>query len=91
MKRWEAERIAERKAIVVTTRCAHCDWTVEGPMGETSAAHLAHRLSEHPEIRPPARRQRNRPSGQFNTEKTLDDNIAAVRQQGGGTWDGATA
>lgn len=90
MRQWEDERIAERDAQPVTVRCAHCKWFTEGTLGESRQAHAQHRAKHHPEIIPPKRHRRHRFSSQFSREKTLDDNIAAVRSQGGATWDGAT-
>ena len=87
LKEWEQRVIAEREAIVVTARCAFCDWNLDGTVGETRDAYQAHRTSSHPEVRPPARRRRHRPYGQLQGMKSLDENIAAAREQGAAGWD----
>ena len=89
MKQWELDRIQERDAIVLTTRC-QCGWTHEGPLGEGRDLYTAHRLEHHPEIQPPYRRKRHRIQGQLG-QRTLDENIALVREQGGASWEGANA
>ena len=88
LKQWERNLIAERESVVVTSRCAFCDWTQEGTVAETRDAYLAHRTENHPEIQPKPRRHRQRPSGQMTTGKNLDDNIAAARKTGAATWAG---
>jgi len=44
----------------ITTRCAFCDWTHEGPAGEGRDAARAHREKKHPEacVLKPSRRRR---------------------------------
>lgn len=86
MKQWEADRTTERDATQVTVRCAHCAWSTEGNLGESRAAHQAHRAKKHPEIQPKPRRTQHRVRV-VTSDKTLDDNIQAVREQGGAAWE----
>lgn len=39
--------------------CLYCDWCFEGSAGECRAAHVAHRLESHPELKPKRRRRTN--------------------------------
>lgn len=39
------------EAQTVTCACAHCDWTMVGPLCETREAFTAHRKHEHPLVR----------------------------------------
>ena len=86
LKDWEAKALADREQVIVTARCLHCHWNQTGTVQATREAHAAHRTTEHPEIKPPARRKRLRPYGQLSGFKSLDDNIAQARQQGAAGW-----
>jgi hypothetical protein len=79
----------ERKHQPVTIRCAvaGCAFQVEGQLGDVSTAHLEHRKSEHPDIKPKHRKhQKNGRIGGVVTKVSLDENVANVRAQGGATW-----
>ena len=79
----------ERKHQVVTIYCAvpECAFKVEGPLGEVSTAHLEHRTTAHPDIKPRHRKhQKNGRIGGVVTKVSLDENVANVRKQGGATW-----
>lgn len=89
MHEWEAKRIAEREAVIVTARCVNCRWTLEGTVQETREAFLAHRTTKHPEVVPRPRRKRHRPLSALQGLRSLDDNIAAARAQGAAGWAGA--
>lgn len=88
LKDWEARLVADREAGIVTARCAFCKWELEGTVADSRTAYLAHRLQAHPEVKPPARRKRQRPFGQLSNRRTLDENIANARGQGASTWAG---
>lgn len=45
--------------MTVTTRCAHCDWTVTGLTLENHELFTQHLAAQHPEVRP--RRIKRRP------------------------------
>lgn len=85
------ERIqAERLAQPNVGRCAWCpDLMVEGTLAETRAVLLQHRLEHHPEAKPSKHKHRIRPMSTMVTKKSIGENIAAVREQGGATWEGA--
>ena len=80
--RLDAERLEQH----VVERCYFCDaWHLEGTLAETRAAYLAHRTEQHPDVQP--RRQfKPRRKGQINLGKSIDENIAGVRGQGGAGW-----
>ena len=61
-----AEAQERRDAAPLTVRCALCGWSMEGTAGEGREAAKAHRLKEHPEVKP-VRRKR--------------DNLSALRPQ----------
>lgn len=89
-----AERLeAERLAVHTVGRCAWCpSFVVEGTLAETRDLLLAHRLEHHPEIQPGNLRKHKKrivPMVTLAGGKTLDENIAAAREQGAATWDGA--
>ncbi len=80
--RYAAERLEQH----VTERCYFCDdWHLEGTLAETRAAHLEHRQTHHPDVQP-KRQLKPRRKGQINLGKTIDENIAGVRVQGGAGW-----
>lgn len=87
LRDWEKRLIAEREAVTIVQRCSRCDWTTEGPLGDTRPAFQAHLSDEHPDVTVKHRRRRIRPGGQVNGAKHLDDNIAAARAQGAATWE----
>lgn len=79
----------ERKDQAIVIRCAvpDCAFTVEGRLGDVSTAHLEHRTSAHPDIKPKHRKhQKNGRIGGVVTKVSLDENVANVRKQGGATW-----
>ena len=88
LKDWEQRLLDEREAGIVTARCAWCGWELHGTVADTRAAYLEHRTAEHPEVKPPARRKRQRPFGQLSNRRSLDENIANARGQGASTWAG---
>ena len=79
------QHTAERLEQHVVERCCFCDWTLEGTLAQTRAAHLEHRQTEHPDVQP-KRQHKPRRKGQINLGKTIDENIAGVREQGGAGW-----
>ena len=85
----DARYVAEREAVIVTQRCANCDWHGHGTVKEMRELFLAHRLEAHPEIQPKPRRKRHRFVGQMNVGKTLDENIENARKQGASGWESA--
>ena len=81
-----AERLAaERLEQPTVGRCQLCDWHLEGTLAETKAAYLAHRTQQHPDVQP-KRQYKPRRKGQINLGKSIDQNIAGVRGQGGAGW-----
>jgi hypothetical protein len=81
---------AERLAQHAIGRCAWCPHIhVEGTLEHTRETLLQHRLEHHPEARVRKHKRRLGPMHTMVTAKNLDDNIAAVREQGGATWEGA--
>lgn len=85
------ERITqERLAQPNVGRCAWCpELRVEGTLEETRAALLQHRLEHHPEAKPSKHKHRIRPMSTMVTRKSIRENIAAAREQGAATWEGA--
>lgn len=84
--RLEQERLAQP----TVGRCQWCPtFIVEGPLEHTRQALLEHRLAEHPQARERKHKRRRKPMIALVTTKTLDENIAAARQQGAATWEGA--
>ncbi len=77
---------AERLEQPTVGRCSLCDWTLEGTLAETRAAHLEHRQAHHPDAQPRLRRPRKNRKGQINLGKSVDENIAKAREQGGAGW-----
>jgi len=65
------------------TRCAWCDWTFEGTLRDGTAAHRTHRRAAHG-WRPSRRRKRARNAVMLPGR--IDENVAAVRAQGGARW-----
>ena len=95
-KQWEHDRVAEREATPTLTACLWCEqvgerWTYDATVGEGREQFKAHRLEQHPEVKPAPRKKRHRPGGQVNLAKSLDESIANVRAQGGATWEKASA
>src|SRR5574337_949577 len=84
------ERVMDEKlSQVVTVQCAWCpDWTAHGTLRETNEAARQHRADHHPHIRPAKHRKRHRPGKLTFAKTSLDDNIAAAREQGAATWEG---
>lgn len=89
LKEWEQRMVDEREAVVVTARCARCDWTLEGTVLDTREAFRDHRVTAHPEVKPVVRRKRHRPFGALQSAKSLDDNIENARKQGAASWESA--
>src|SRR5574337_1056882 len=87
------ERVMDEKlSQVVTVQCAWCpDWTAHGTLRETNEAAAEHRRKAHPELKQRKSTRRHRPGQIAFAKQSVDDNIAAVRVQGGATWDGAAA
>lgn len=54
-----AEERATQDATVLTTACAFCPWTHTGPAADGRARALAHRLADHPDLKPAKRRRSN--------------------------------
>jgi len=77
---------AERLAQHVVDSCCFCDWTLEGTLAQTRQAHLEHRQAQHPDAQPRLRKSRKNRKGQINLGKSIDENIAAAREQGGAGW-----
>jgi hypothetical protein len=50
------EHLAQMDALPVTERCLFCTWTYDGSAVEGRTEYLQHRLSAHPEVKPPRRR-----------------------------------
>lgn len=67
------------------TRCLWCPWTTTGTLQETREKAAQHRAKNHPEA-VQKRRRRGRPRMPQISEKTVEQNIAAVRVQGGAIW-----
>lgn len=69
-----------------TARCAWCpDWTATGTLAETNEKARQHRAKKHPEVTTKKRTKRRRTMPQIS-DKTVEQNIAAVRVQGGAIW-----
>lgn len=69
-----------------TARCAWCpDWIATGTLAETNEKSRKHRAETHPNLEQKRRTKRRRTTPQIS-EKTVDENIAAVRVQGGAIW-----
>ena len=86
-KAYELRLLEEKLEQELTVSCAHCKRTKTGLLRDVRGWHEAHRLKYHPEVRP-AKRKRHRTSfGQIVTEKSLDENVGAVRLQGGHRFD----
>ena len=64
-------------------RCRFCDWTAEGTFGETKLLADAHRRTVHPEAKQRTRFTRSRAGIRTIGAKTLEENVANVRLQGG--------
>lgn len=80
-ERVDAEKLAQH----LIERCVFCDWHLAGTLAETRQAHLEHRQTHHPDVQP-KRQLKPRRKGQINLGKTIDENIAGVRVQGGAGW-----
>lgn len=77
----------ERKQQVLTIACSMCAFTITGPLADVGKAHLAHRLEQHPDVKP--RTKRHHPSSRIGgivTKTTLDENLDRTRAQGGAAW-----
>lgn len=88
LEAWEQRLLDQREAVVVTARCAWCQWELAGTVKDTRDAYATHRKAEHPEVKVKARIRRRRPYRQFASETNLDDNIQNARAQGAATWAG---
>lgn len=82
------ERIrAEKDAQTLTERCHWCEWTVTGTLAVTRVAFAAHQKQEHPEHRQRTSFARRRKyTIRTVASRSLDENIALTRLQGGATW-----
>lgn len=88
LEAWEQRRLEERETTPVVARCAWCDWTLAGDVRTAREAHAQHRAENHPDRVVKPRRKRHRPFRQFNSNTSIDDNIAAARAQGAAVWAG---
>ena len=82
------ERIrAEKDAQTLTQYCQWCDWTITDVLSVTRTAFAAHQKAEHPEHKQKTSFARRRKyTIRTVTSRSLDENIALTRQQGGATW-----
>lgn len=87
LEEYVAQKREEQLAQMVDFKCDLCDWAESGPLG--SYPHVAHRKEAHPEVKTPPKRAHRVPMLVSPTLKSLDENIAAVREQGGHRWDEA--
>lgn len=78
--------LAQRMEQTITQACGFCDWTVTGPFGETRLLAEAHRRSIHPNAKQRTRLIRSRAGIRAIGTKTLEENVAGVRYQGGAAW-----
>jgi len=69
-----------------TAKCALCDWTVTGELRKTRAAFQAHRDKHHPHMVQRTRRNVRQYGDAVVSNKTIDENIENVREQGGHRW-----
>jgi hypothetical protein len=69
-------------------RCAFCPkWgPYDLPADEAIAKQQAHRKRRHPDKQPRAHRRIRGRTIVTGTDRTLEENIATVRQQGGAKW-----
>ena len=88
---YEERLLEERLDDYLVVRCAHCEWKRQGPLRDVRHAHRNHREQKHPEIKTPKKRTVRASFGVAITQKTVEDNIAAVREQGGHRWDDEVA
>jgi len=75
------------QALALTTdaKCLWCDWKTTGTLQETLEKSRLHRRQQHPEVKPKRHPKRRKTMPQIS-DKTVEQNIAAVRVQGGAIW-----
>lgn len=79
--------IQERLAQTIELGCTFCDWrSGEGVFGDVRVLAVAHRKAEHPDARQRTKRARNRGGIKTIGTRTIGENIANVRAQGGAAW-----
>ena len=79
----------ERLDVWLTTRCGECGGEWEGPLRDNKAAFAAHRLECSPHMRQRTNHHRRVHGQMVISPKTVEDNVAGVREQGGHSWDEA--
>lgn len=89
LEAWEQRILDDKESVHVTVSCAWCSWSLAGDLRTAREAHRQHRTTEHPDRAVKHRRTRHRPYRVFRSMSNLDDNIAAAREQGAATWEGA--
>lgn len=88
---YEERLLEERLDDYLIVRCQHCAWKRQGVLRDIQFAHKRHREQKHPEIRPPKKRVVRATFGVTITHKTVEENIAGAREQGGHRWNDEAA
>ena len=84
------ERLTEEKLSQrIISKCNHCStWRAEGELRETKALYREHLADKHPEVEVVPHRKKRSHMPRIAGKKSLDENIANARSQGGAAWAG---
>lgn len=86
-KEFEEKRLNELNKVHNVTKCAVCGKTWQGKLERTRELFRKHRDRHHPHMTQRTDHKRRGHGQMVISDKTLNENIAAVREDGGHRWD----